>query len=160
MAVKTTIFPKACVEGLIAEALSSVHSSFLELMTNYQMKKIDNARATWAITYGEVVKVLQCLEPYTDASLAPKHWMARDIFKEMKERMDRTVGIQDAKNVGNKNAVHFARDLTEFMQALHNVLHDKRTDAQRRTHMGVFTGDVVDLDPVTGTMAHVEVANA
>ena len=160
MAVKTTIFPKACVEGLIAESLSSVHSSFLQLMTNIDMKRIDNARATWAITYGEVLKIIQCLEPYTDASLSPKHWMARDVCKEMRERMDRTIGIQDAKNVRNRYALQFARDLTEFMSALHNVLHDKKTDAQRRTHMGVFTGDVVDLDPVTGTMAYVEVANA
>lgn len=160
MAIKTTIFPKSCVEGLLAECLSSVHSSFVQLMTNMDMTRIQNAKATYAITYGEVLKIIQCLEPYTDASLSPKHWMARDVCIEMRDRLDRIMDIQNAKNVRNKHAVQFARDLTEFMSAMHSVLDDKNTDAQRRTHMGVFTGDVVDLDPVTGTMAHVEVANA
>ena len=160
MAVKTTIFPKACVEGLIAEALSSVHSSFIELMTNVQMKRIDNARATWAITYGEVDKILHCLDPYSDSSLSPKHWMARDVCKEMKDRMSQTIGIQDAKNVRNKHAVNFARDLTEFLKALHNVMHDKNTDAQRRNHMGIFTGDIVELNLLSGTMNKMEISHA
>ena len=44
------------------------------------------------------------------------------------------------------------RDLTEFLKALHEVMLDRNSDATRRTHMGIFTGDVVDLDPVTGTV--------
>jgi hypothetical protein len=160
MAVKTTIFPKACVEGLMAEALSSVHSSFLELLSDSPLKKIKNAKASWLITYGEVTKVLECLEPYHDRALSPKHWMARDVFKEMKDRLIKTSTIGNAKNVGHSSAKMFARDLTEFLKALHEVMLDRNSDATRRTHMGIFTGDVVDLDPVTGTVTCVEVADA
>ena len=87
MANKIDVFPKEAVEGLIAESMGSIHETFMQLIEKPKdIKQIENARATWLITRSEVLRVISCLSPYTDASLQPKHCAARDVYREMMRR--------------------------------------------------------------------------
>ena len=90
--------------------------------------------------------MLDCLSPYSDASLQPKHCSARDVYSEMAKRMEFTTGIQNAKNTRNKNATRFARDLTEFMKTIHVVMHKDTNYVDRVAQVEMFVGDLVDAE--------------
>jgi hypothetical protein len=147
MANKINVFPKEAVEGLIGESIGSIHESFMMLiMKPKELSQIDNARASWLVTKSEIARVLECLSPYSDASLQPKHCSARDVYNEMAKRMELTSGIQDAKNTRNKNATQFARDLTEFMKTIHVVMHKDTNYVDRVAQVEMFVGDLVDAE--------------
>ena len=147
MVIKTDVFPKEAVEGLIGESIASIHDSFMMLiMKPKELSQIDNARASWLVTKSEIARVLECLSPYSDASLQPKHCSARDVYREMARRMELTAGIKQAKNTRNKNATQFARDLTEFMKTIHIVMHKDTKYLDKVAQVEVFNGSLVDAE--------------
>ena len=147
MANKIDVFPKEAVEGLIAESMGSIHETFMQLIEKPKdIKQIENARATWLITRSEVLRVISCLSPYTDASLQPKHCAARDVYKEMMRRLEATASIEKAKTIRHSSAIRFARDLVEFMATIHTVMHKETKYEDRLVYVEKFNGSLIDAD--------------
>lgn len=140
----TRFFPAEAVEGLFAMLLAHVKTS-LDFVHNgeLKLKKLDNIKACFMITVDEVLRTLQFLAPYNDASLNPKHRLCRAMVQEMQRRLI-TNDIMDAKRMRNKKVVRFGRDVVDFLTAIHTVLHEGTAAKDRYDIKERFCGETIN----------------
>ena len=139
----TRFFPAEAVEGLFSMLLAHVKTSLDFVHSGeLKLKKLENIKACFMITVDEVVRTLQFLAPYNDASLNPKHRLCRAMVQEMQRRLV-VNDIMDAKRMHNKKVVRFGQDVVDFLTAVHTVLHDGTVANDRYDIKERFCGETL-----------------
>lgn len=153
--IKANIFPKEFVEGIIAECIAQIKFS-LDVLREPNLvgvKRVDSIKDTFLIAMNESQSVIKMLEHYNDASLSPKHKLARYVLKSLVKRLTDIHGFMDAKRANNSRVVEFARVITGFLVAIHTIMHADTSPKVREMRAAEFCGD--DLDEYGATIAKV-----
>ena len=125
--IKSNVFRKECVEGLIGECIGqSKHSLDISAdasQTPEGVTRIGSVQATFLVATNEASNVVTMLENYSDAALCPKHRYSRYILKSFVRRMTHIgEGLLGAKRMNKKEVLSFAVHITDFLTALHIVM--------------------------------------
>tara|TARA_R110000824_G_scaffold14054_4_gene60372 strand:- start:3871 stop:4443 length:573 start_codon:yes stop_codon:yes gene_type:complete len=142
---KTAVMPKELVEGMFKEcitqcsnAMNSIFLIFFDKETgdkesfNSQQKKLDAVKGTNLIFCYELETIQHCLEPYTDATLNPKHRAVRKVCFEAYSRLKVLhPDLQKAKYMNHRSISEFAKEMCLFMTNFHVVLHNETPSKER-----------------------------
>jgi hypothetical protein len=145
--LKSNIFPKEFVEGAIAECIAQIKHSLDTLRDDTPVKgvrKIDGVKGTFLVAVNEAASVITMLEHYTDASLSPKHRLARYVLKSFVRKLKSIDGFMESKRMDNKRVIEFAEVITSFLVTIHTVMHADTKKKMREMYAAEFCGD--DLD--------------
>ena len=136
---KSNVFSKQAVEGVMADVLVQIKGSLDVVMGLTQdpgIKKVDSIKSTFLITRSEVENCLVLLSAYSNASLSPKHRLARAILFHFSGRLtEMAEDIRSAKAVNSGKLTRFGEALVEFLTSYHRVL----SDATETKHRGIIT---------------------
>jgi len=142
--IKSNIFPKEAVEGVMAEMINQIKASMDVIVfqaDDINITKTQSAQATYQIVGEEVQAVLDMLRDYSNAALTPKHRMCREIMREFMDRAS-NIKVMDAKAQHSKHLTQFATELVEFLTTLHEVLKDSSSDKRRKAFTMEYCGFV------------------
>ena len=154
--VKGNVFSKDFVEGLIAECIAQIKES-LDLLQHGNgiegVKRLDSVKGTYLIAINEANNIITMLQHYSDAALSPKHKLSRYVLRSFVRKLQDIDGFMEAKRMDNTRIVAFARVITEFLVAIHMVMHSDSEQKTREFHVASFCGD--DLDTYGSNIAKV-----
>ena len=142
--IKSNIFPKEAVEGVIAEMINQIKASMDVIVfhsDDLKISKTKSAKATYQIVGEEVQAVLDMLRDYSNAALTPKHRMCRAIMREFMGRLE-NIEVMDAKAQHSKHLTQFATELVEFLTTLHEVLKTVSKPEKRQAYTMEYCGFV------------------
>ena len=112
------------VEGLIAQTITSIHLSVLQLgETPKKHKRIDWLKATYQIAGSELSNCLEILNKYSRQSLRRKHGETRELMRETLETL-LELGVPKAKSTRNKAIISMAQTLIDFLERAHIIMAD------------------------------------
>jgi hypothetical protein len=136
-----TVYPFEYVEGLLANALSSMFHAIDSLRPEAQamltMGKVENARAAAGLLYLEAQTILDCLEPYHDASLNPKHRLIRIMLRCVTKVMEGSE-IQGARTLRHRAFRDFATLSKDTLETFHKLLHSDTPLGERENTLALF----------------------
>jgi len=142
--IKSNIFPKEAVEGVMAEMINQIKASMDVIVFHHDdigLSKTKSAKATYQIVGEEVQSVLDMLRDYSNAALTPKHRMCRAIMREFVDRAER-IQVMDAKAPHSKHLTQFAQELVEFLTTFHEVLKTVSKPEKRQAYTMEYCGFV------------------
>ena len=142
---KTVFFQAQFVENLIGQTITELKNQmdalfliFFDADTknydsfNSPKKKIKAIKGSHLIFVQELEVLSECLEPYNDASLRPKHKAVRSVINEgLKRLLDIAEGLQKAKYINNHYVTQFAKEMCLLMTNFHVVFHEETPKKER-----------------------------
>jgi hypothetical protein len=148
--ISGNVFSKQAVEGILADVIVQIKSS-LDVVMGFteesKLSKVDDIKATFLISKAEVGNCLELLSNYSNASLTPKHRMARAVlsrYASTLEEMGEEVGAAKAQH--SRHLTSFAKELVTFLTNLHHVLQDGTSDKRRRSIVSDYCGGIPRAD--------------
>jgi hypothetical protein len=112
------------VEGLIAQTITSIHLSVLQLReTPKKHKRLDWLKATYQIAGSELSNCLEILNKYSRQSLRRKHGETRELMRETLETL-LELGVEQAKSTRSKAVISMAQTLIDFLERAHIIMSD------------------------------------
>ena len=129
------IKPALIVEGVLCNKIESMTGALecLRAPDLLGMDPMTNVRTTYHIMRIEVQEMVDLLKPYNQASLAPKHRLARRLFKKfLKHMQENDVMNAKLKTANDPVCLAFATEAVRFIKAFHEVMLE-RNSAKKRT---------------------------
>ena len=123
------------VEGLIAQTITSIHLSVLQLgETPKKHKRLDWIKATYHIAGSELTNCLAVLNKYSRQSLRRKHGETRELMRETLENL-KELRVDEAKSTRNKAVISMAQTLIDFLERAHIIMSD-----------GAYSQSTIEID--------------
>tara|TARA_R100001086_G_scaffold852_1_gene418 strand:- start:164 stop:733 length:570 start_codon:yes stop_codon:yes gene_type:complete len=144
----TVIYPFEYVEGLLAQSLGSMYHAIDSLRPENQkrltMGRMENIRASASIIYMEAKSLLDCLDPYHDASLNPKHRLIRVMLRCVAKGLE-VSALASAKTTRHKAVIAYARLGKDLLETFHKLLHSSTPIEEREATLAKFLRDHLPL---------------
>ena len=139
-----TVFPFEYVEALLGQSLASIFHAIDSLKPEHQerlsMTRIENVKASASIVYMECKGILDCLEPYHDASLNPKHRLIRVMLRCATKVLECS-GLAKARTTRHKECLAYARLAKDLLTTFHKVFHPATPQGEREDSLAQFLVD-------------------
>jgi len=137
------IKPAIIVEGVLCNKIVSIQGAIecLNAAHIVDLDPITNVKTTYHIVRTEVQEMVELLKPYTQASLAPKHRLARRIMKHYLEHLKKhDVMNSELQSENDPVCLEFTRELIRFIDALSNSMIERKTAKERLAVTRVYCG--------------------
>ena len=136
-----TVFPFEYVEALLGQSLASIFHAIDSLKPENQerlsMTRIENVKASASIVYMECKGILDCLEPYHDASLNPKHRLIRVMLRCATKVLEGS-GLAKARTTRHKECLAFASLAKDLLTTFHKLFHPATPQGEREEALAQF----------------------
>ena len=106
-------------EGIIAQAIASVHLSLVSLgAVPKTHKRLDWTKATYHIAGSELSECLGLLDNYSRQALRPKHYRVRELMRSTLDEL-KAIDIDSIKSIRNSKLIGMVQTLGEFTESAH-----------------------------------------